>query len=613
MILENTGNPVFYRKMPKTTADFKVQPNGFLTYFSYNDNKFYELNGYYQIIDSFYTGNNYVTDVHELRVLNNKSAYLLSYDPEIVNMSTIVTGGDTAAVVTGLIVQQIDSNKNVIFQWRSWDHFQITDDTHDNLLAHMIDYVHGNAIEIDTDGNILISSRHMDEITKINRSNGNIIWRLGGKNNQFTFVSDPIGGFSHQHCIRRLSNGNITLFDNGNYHTPHFSRAVEYSLNDQTKQATMVWRYRNTPDYYGAEMGSVQRLSNGNTIIGWGGTNPTVTEVTTGDAKVFQLNFSSGVWSYRGFRFDWSPTAPALKFPENLTLNTSLRPKLYWFKMPNVISYRVQVSTDSLFNNIVLDTANVSVANLLINAGVLSSSTKYYWRVNSTLTSGTTPWSLVWNFTTLQSLSANLKLYLEGFWNGTTHIADTIRVYLASSTSPYTLKDSSTVVLSSTGISNPSFTKTASGNYYIVVKHRNHLETWSRLAQSFTSGTSVIYDFTTAANKAYGNNMKQVGNTWVFFGGDPNQDGSIDAMDISIFIAQFGYTGSYLSCDFNGDGSVDAMDVQIIASNFGLTKAVPATDINFSKKNINEPGKEKDNIQTDQNIRTEKVKKSNLK
>ena len=168
-------------------------------------------------------------------------------------------------------------------------------------------------------------------------------------------------------------------------------------------------------------------------------------------------------------------------------------------------------------------------------------------------------------------------------------------------------------MLSSTGISNPSFTKTASGNYYIVVKHRNHLETWSRLAQSFTSGTSVIYDFTTAANKAYGNNMKQVGSVWVFYGGDPNMDGSIDAMDISIFIAQFGYTGSYLSCDFNGDGSVDAMDVQIIASNFGLTKAVPATDINFSKKNINEPGKEKDNIQTDQNIRTEKVKKSNLK
>jgi len=55
----------------------------------------------------------------------------------------------------------------LIFQWRSWDHFQITDATHENLLASNIDYVHGNAIEIDTDSNIIISSRHMDEITKL--------------------------------------------------------------------------------------------------------------------------------------------------------------------------------------------------------------------------------------------------------------------------------------------------------------------------------------------------------------------------------------------------------------------------------------------------------------
>ena len=55
------------------------------------------------------------------------------------------------------------------------------------LAATIIDYCHTNAIEQDNDGNILISSRNMDEITKINRITGQIIWRLGGKNNQFEF------------------------------------------------------------------------------------------------------------------------------------------------------------------------------------------------------------------------------------------------------------------------------------------------------------------------------------------------------------------------------------------------------------------------------------------
>ncbi|MBK6877832.1 MAG: hypothetical protein IPG99_15635 [Ignavibacteria bacterium] len=38
-----------------------------------------------------------------------------------------------------------------------------------------MDYCHGNALEIDYDGNIILSSRNMSEITKISRSSGNII------------------------------------------------------------------------------------------------------------------------------------------------------------------------------------------------------------------------------------------------------------------------------------------------------------------------------------------------------------------------------------------------------------------------------------------------------
>jgi hypothetical protein len=304
MILDDTGKPIFYRKMQGWCSDFKLQPNGLLTYFDTFRGRFYAMDSTYAVIDSFYCGNGYSTDLHELRILPNGHALLLGDDPEPVDMSLVVPGGNRAAVVTGIVLQELDRNKNVVFEWRSWDHFQITDATHEDLTAATIDYVHSNAIELDVDGNILLSSRHMDEISKINRATGETIWRMGGAHNQFTFVNDSIA-FSHQHAIRRLENGDITLFDNGNFHNPPFSRAVEYRLDEVSKTATLVWQYRNSPDTYGLAMGYVQRLPGGHTVIGWGAANPSVTELGPDGSKVYELTFEDGVYSYRAYRFEW--------------------------------------------------------------------------------------------------------------------------------------------------------------------------------------------------------------------------------------------------------------------------------------------------------------------
>jgi hypothetical protein len=217
-----------------------------------------------------------------------------------------VPGGFTGAEVVGYAIQELDQNKNVVFQWRTLDHFALTDATGIDLTATWIDYAHCNAIDVDTDGNLLLSTRHFSEITKINRETGDIIWRLGGKNNQFRFVNDSVG-FSYQHAVRRIDNGNITLFDNGDFHVPPYSRAVEYAVDTAQKTATLVWQYRNTPDAFGYAMGYVQRLPNGNTLIGWGAGNPTVTEVSPSGNKVFEMTFDEGVYSYRAFRYDWQP------------------------------------------------------------------------------------------------------------------------------------------------------------------------------------------------------------------------------------------------------------------------------------------------------------------
>ena len=313
-ITDNYGTPIFYRRYDGITFDLKVQPNGLLTFYNGNlfastaaERRFLVMDQSYAIVDTIRAGNGYTTDLHELLVLPNGHALLMSYDPQPVRMDTIVPGGDPNAIVTGLIIQELDVSKNVVFQWRSWDHFQITDaDSNVDLTAGHIDYVHGNAIDVDYDGNLLISCRKMNEITKIDRLTGDIIWRWGGENNQFTFVNDN-RGFSRQHHIRRIKNGNYTLFDNGNFLSPQHSSALEYQIDEQNMTATLVWSYRD-PNIYGQFMGSTQRLPNGNTVIGWGGTFgavPAITEIRQDGFKELEIVFKDPYVSYRAKRFFW--------------------------------------------------------------------------------------------------------------------------------------------------------------------------------------------------------------------------------------------------------------------------------------------------------------------
>jgi len=122
-----------------------------------------------------------------------------------MDMSGIVSGGNTAAQIIDGALQKFDSGGNLIFEWDALAHYNITDvDAGIDLTQQQIDFSHFNSVEIDSDGNPLISARNLDEITKVDHNTGNIIWRLGGKNNQFTFANDNLG-FSRQHDIRRFS------------------------------------------------------------------------------------------------------------------------------------------------------------------------------------------------------------------------------------------------------------------------------------------------------------------------------------------------------------------------------------------------------------------------
>jgi hypothetical protein len=328
LILENDGTPYFYQRISDFSRDFKVQPTGTLTRRERGDIMGYvEMDTNFQIIDTLQCGNGYGTDQHGAQILANGNFLLIGVDLRDVDMSELVAGGNPEARVIGNHVLEHDPEGNVIFEWRSWDHFNILDAEHVNFGNTLIDYVHLNSIAVDYDSNIVISSRHLSEVTKINRQTGEIMWRLGGKNNQFEFVND-IDSISYQHDARPVPgmDNHYTIFDNGNHKTPQYSRAVEFLIDTTTMTATKIWEYRHSPDRYGYAMGNVQRLANGNTLINWSGNpDPIASEVDDQGEIIYEMDFTNGVGNYRTFRFDWTGRSPIPylileKFEDRITL-----------------------------------------------------------------------------------------------------------------------------------------------------------------------------------------------------------------------------------------------------------------------------------------------------
>jgi hypothetical protein len=168
-------------------------------------------------------------------------------------------------------------------------------------------------------------------------------------------------------------------------------------------------------------------------------------------------------------------------------------------------------------------------------------------------------------------LKAYIISKLEGFWNSFIHILDTITVELHTSSPPYYCVDSAKVILNTNGLGMGIFYNAQkSSQYYLVVKHRNSIETWSATEVSFNDGL-LFYDFTTAASQAYGNNLKQIGSIWCIYSGDVNQDQFIDGSDVSECFndASIGLSG-YVVTDVTGDDFVDGADVSIVYNNASL-------------------------------------------
>ena len=323
MIVDSTGKPVKYKPVPDKSVEFKIQPNGVMSYghfvnkpfFTGWDVKWYLIDTSLAVVDSFECKNGYNAEFHDFLLLPNGHSLMVAFDPTSMDMSQVVSGGNSNAVILGGLIQELDSKRNVVFQWRSLDYIPVTE-SYASLTDSVISYIHINSIDVGIDGNILVSGRNINQIFKIDRNTSNFIWRLGGNKNEFTFLNEHSENspdyFSGQHDAKFLSNRNLTVFDNGSEHNTKVSRAVEYQLDETNKTATMVWEYYHPDNIFSPTMGSIQKLPNGNTVIGWGTAGnqnfPAVTEIHPDKSIAFQLRLPSKWNNYRAYKYEWRKT-----------------------------------------------------------------------------------------------------------------------------------------------------------------------------------------------------------------------------------------------------------------------------------------------------------------
>lgn len=281
------------------------------------------------------------------------------------------------------------------------------------------------------------------------------------------------------------------------------------------------------------------------------------TAISNGNPLIYKSTDAGGSW-----------TNVSGDLPDSVTVN-----RTKWLNLNDGIA--------GCSGGLLAKTSNGGVNWVVSNPGIQSItdvafSNKNLWYAVSN-SGGNYP--IVRNIDVITSIGVNINVGIEGFWNGSVQVSDTVKAELRSLIFPYNIVDvSKTVITSGTGFGAFEFLTAPAGTYYISIKHRNSIETWSATPILMSAGGNYNYSFTSSATKAYGSNTVLKLGRYCNYSGDVNQDGTIDADDLSQIENDVttSLTG-YVTSDLTGDNAVDAGDLSLVENNstLGVNAIVP--------------------------------------
>jgi hypothetical protein len=307
-------------------ADFRTQTydgKPVLTYYKgsqsttgFSQSGFFEiLNNRYNRIARFTPGNGYKADLHEFRMTPRNTALLVIYRGVEWDMTPV--GGPPNGKVMDGVVQEIDIKTGaVLFEWHALGNVGLK--SAEKVIPEdgtVWDYFHVNSASADGDS-ILVSGRSQSTIYRIDRKTARVRWRLRGdgiKPNTNSFKMGPGTSFGYQHDAIRLSNGDISLCDNGvanNYGPPVNNQSsgliLKLTNNETGREATLVKRFNHPDGVSAISQCGMHPQPNGNFVVGWGSVKR-FTEFTPDGDIAFDATFNTaGRPSYRAYKSQWA-------------------------------------------------------------------------------------------------------------------------------------------------------------------------------------------------------------------------------------------------------------------------------------------------------------------
>jgi hypothetical protein len=301
VIIDNTGRVVWYVTAPDPVlSNFQAHPDGSYTLLG-RDTEVQE----FRVLDELGAEIGRLkcvgweeTRFHEIRVEANGSYWAMCHDRRVADLTAL--GGLPVVKLDWTVVQHVNAVGDLVWEWLSADHFDISDVGAETIAgAEAINVTHGNAIAFDTDGNLLVSFRELDEVTKIDSETGELIWRFGGGlRNEFTFLNDPKGSFERQHGLRVVEPGVIQLLDNSDV-AP--SRLVRYRIDEQAMTAELLFEFVDALDTYTPVGGGTDVLPGGGALVSFGRAGRVVETSPTGE-RAWELTGIDQVYVFRAQR-----------------------------------------------------------------------------------------------------------------------------------------------------------------------------------------------------------------------------------------------------------------------------------------------------------------------
>ena len=315
LIADDRGRPVYFKQRAAETKMFNLavqeyQGRPVLTYWQgvfaagWGYGEYVMLDESYREVRRIRALSGYRADIHDMEITPEGTALVVSYNA--VRYDARRVGGRRNTEVLDNVIQEIDlESRRLLFEWHSLGNIALAESHDRPERGKPFDYFHLNSVDVAPDGDLLVSARNTCAVYEIDRTTGEVNWRLGGERSDFKMPRSA--RFCRQHDARWYRDDELSIFDN---HIDRIrdggeSRAIKLRVDERRKRVRLLRGYKHPGELAVPNKGGMRVQANGNALVAWGAV-PVVTEFSRRGRIVFNARFArAGDGSYRVERARW--------------------------------------------------------------------------------------------------------------------------------------------------------------------------------------------------------------------------------------------------------------------------------------------------------------------